>query len=378
MLPAETVTVPPIHEDPPGEIVTASGLMYASLLISLLAAFVAMLGKQWLNRYLRNTGGSMMERCGDRQRKCEGLEKWPLHLFVESLPIMLQISLLLLACGLCRQMWSINTTIAYILITLTAFGISFYLGIVFAGASSYECPFQTPVSGALRDMWKATRDQRFAFILYSRLTLSRINRASKRWIRHCFPQTPPSITLGDVRTGSPVRGEAEPLRVDEGLTISRTNADDIRCVSWILRNITDREALDAAIRLAGTIRWFEGGIDVEPPYDVILSTLKSCFDSSVKAHPGSMDRASHSAMALLQINVFAMCRSPKFTKVSSLLHIGHYLTESGEDVAAIWRYLDGSTYDYEALSPTLSPARLQWSSTYYCGMLGPSPTPGGD
>ena len=49
--------------------------MYANLLISLLAAFVAMLGKQWLNRYLRNSGGLVIERCGDRQRKCDGLEK---------------------------------------------------------------------------------------------------------------------------------------------------------------------------------------------------------------------------------------------------------------------------------------------------------------
>jgi len=74
--------------------------MYASLMISLLAAFVAMLGKQWLNRYLRNSGGSTIERCGDRQHKYDGLEKWPLHFFVEGLPIMLQAALLL-ACGLC-------------------------------------------------------------------------------------------------------------------------------------------------------------------------------------------------------------------------------------------------------------------------------------
>ena len=64
--------------------------------MSLLAAFVAMLGKQWLNRYLRRAGGSMIERCGDRQRKCDGLQIWLFRLFVESLPVMLQIALLLL------------------------------------------------------------------------------------------------------------------------------------------------------------------------------------------------------------------------------------------------------------------------------------------
>jgi len=55
-----------MQEGPPEGIVAVTGLMYTSLLISLLAAFIAMLGKQWLNRYLRNSGGSMIERCGDR------------------------------------------------------------------------------------------------------------------------------------------------------------------------------------------------------------------------------------------------------------------------------------------------------------------------
>ena len=107
-IPGESPVVPPAQESPPGGVVVVTGLMYASLLISVLAAFVAMLGKQWLNRYLRNSGGSMIERCGDRQRKCDGLEKRPLHVFVESFPLMLQVALLLLTCGLCLHMCSIK------------------------------------------------------------------------------------------------------------------------------------------------------------------------------------------------------------------------------------------------------------------------------
>jgi hypothetical protein len=120
--------------------------------MSLLAAFVAMLGKQWLNRYLRHTGGSMVERCGDRQRKFDGLGKWPFRLFIESLPIMLQIALLLLACGLSRYMWSVNMSVARIIISFTFLGVLFYIGIVAAGTSSYECPFQTPASIGLRHL----------------------------------------------------------------------------------------------------------------------------------------------------------------------------------------------------------------------------------
>ena len=68
----------------PREIITTLDLLYTSLLILLLAAFVTMLGKQWLNRHLRHTGGSIIERCGERQRKFDGLEKWQFQLFIRT------------------------------------------------------------------------------------------------------------------------------------------------------------------------------------------------------------------------------------------------------------------------------------------------------
>ena len=96
-IPGDSPTVPPVQAGPASETVTTSCLMYASLLMSLLLALIAMLGKQWLNRYLRNSRGSMIERRGGRQRKCDGLKKLPPHFFIENLPVMLLALLLLLA-----------------------------------------------------------------------------------------------------------------------------------------------------------------------------------------------------------------------------------------------------------------------------------------
>ena len=417
-IPGETPTVPPAQEDPPNEIVTVSGLMYASLLISLLAAFVAMLGKQWLNRYLRNEGRSMVERCGDRQRKFDGLQKWPFHLFIESLPMMLQAALLLLACGLCRHVASINTAVAGVFISLTALGVLFYLVIVVSGASSYACPFQTPASTALRNLWKKIRPQTTLparpvvtagtylsqVLSYSILhplwkevvcpiilTIHHLRQVTMQaflnfniWLRVTFRlrlhvrHPSPAISLQEIRedshippesnsslhsndpsphetnppltpdactprhetnpstldadpprhntnspsqetnsssqdTPTPAPGDAEPWLVREGLTtVQKTNAKDDRCVSWILRNITDPEAVDAAIRFACTVRWFEDGIDFEVPYNVIVSTFHSCLDSTGIVYRGSRDRAYYSAQAILWIHICAMCVSEQF------------------------------------------------------------------
>ena len=296
----------------------------------------------------------MVERCGDRQLKFDGLQKWPFHFFVESLPVMLQISLLLLACGVCRYMAPINTLVACTLIALTGLGVLFYVGIVIAGASSYECPFQTPASVPLRASWTKIAP-RFIAIVLPTLTAFRTLReivqshtpvflSSLTGIRRHFHGPLDRIRLGASRlrlswTGFSTRrlSHDPPLPTAQGvptvpnpqeivpwfsldeLTVDRMrNNNDARCVSWVLRNITDAEALDAAIRLAGTIRWFEDGIDTEPPYDLIVSTFHTCFGSDGVVYSGSRDRAYYSGQAILWIHTLAVCKSEEFARTFPL------------------------------------------------------------
>jgi len=340
----------------------------------------------------------MIKRCGDRQRKFDGLEKWPFRLFIESLPVMLQIALLLLACGLSRYMWSVNTSVARVVISFTVLGFLFYIGIVVAGTSSYECPFQTPASVALRDL----RDNKTARKLLARLSLSNVisliyatRRNTRRllvrlslpnvvslmyaaWMdarqglisafhrfvaimRHPFSweislsriasgihsvstkvghqtiilllrvdrifgnakqrlvreirRIRPAVllprTTEDANHQLPVRRDGPGLRVHvrNPDDLRKQNRDNARCACWVLRKITDPEAINPDIRLAGTIRWFDGDSDHDPPYDVIVSTFEACFDSTRQLYPGMRDRAYFSARAILQINTRARVQS---------------------------------------------------------------------
>ena len=382
-------------------------LLYASLLMSPLAAFVAMLGKQWLNRYLRHAGGSTVERCGDRQRKFDGVEKWPFRMFTESLPIILQIALLLLACGLSRYMWSVNASVARIVISFTILGVLFYIGIVVVGTSSYECPFQTPASislrylrdsGAIRRLvaglflpnlilfiHTTRRDTRkllvslslpntISFIYATRVDVHQGLVSASHRVRD-FTQSreiSPSCIVSGIRSVATKIGHQIiilllridrtfgnskqrlvqgirrfrsavllPITVEDvhhqslaspnglGLrvyvrnleSIRRRNADNARCVCWVLRNITDPEAIDFAIRLAGTIRWFDGDLDLGPPSDLIVSAFEACFDSTKQLYPGMRDRAYFSARAILQINTSARAQSHERAFKSPILAI---------------------------------------------------------
>ena len=131
--------------------VQVQAILLASLTASLFSAFLAMLGKQWLNRYASiDIRGSAIERCQNRQRKFNGVVAWYFDHVMESIPLMLQVALLLLGCALSRYLWEINTAVASVVVGVTSFGVLFYTFIIVAGAVSVSCPYQTPGAQILR------------------------------------------------------------------------------------------------------------------------------------------------------------------------------------------------------------------------------------
>ena len=297
---------------------------------------------------------------------------------------MLQAALLLLACGLSRYMWSVNAFVAYTLITLTGLGVVFYVGIVIAGMSSYACPFQTPVSTALRDLQKKVRCGIVSSIVHSKRALSRThlswNRKIRRFLRRRAPQTIPlenvqvegsesSSTLDDAHQSEPW---VKPM---EHAVARIANTNDVRCVSWILRNITDQEALDAAIRLAGEIRWFDNGTEVNLPYGLIVSTYEACFDSTGKLYPGSRDRAYYSGRAIVWIRTLAMCKSQGFASRFPFDTTEHAAPSLDPDLEHLLQAGLGNWPDeFRAvcllkISPEHTPSHSQWISDvllHYC------------
>ena len=136
---------------PPRTIVHVQAILLASLAASLLSAFLAMLGKQWLNRYASTEmRGTTIERSQYRQRKLDGIVTWYFDYVMEALPLMLQVALLLLGCALSRYLWEINLIITSVVLGVTSFGLIFYLFVIVAGAASVTCPYQTPGARFLR------------------------------------------------------------------------------------------------------------------------------------------------------------------------------------------------------------------------------------
>ena len=310
-------------------------------------------------------------------------------------------------------MASINASVAGVLIAFTVLGVLFYLGVVVVGTSSYECPFQTPISSGLRSVWKTAKPHittlnlvlstnmpmlaplhhLWEAILCQALHVLLWSPSITQWLHshnQSLPITQPSpqqpipwvTSLHSLWETIQCRilhaalhlPQIQPLptlittpAATSLATLRNTNAGDIWCVSWILWNITDPEALDAAIRLAGTVWWFEDGLDVEPPYDQIVSTLKGCFDSNGRVYAGSRDRAYHSAQAVLWIRICAMCVSREFGERFPLPTITYDTTSLDLDLKYLLEicaiqdtpYMIYRMYFHNS-EPT--PACLQWTS----------------
>lgn len=109
-----------------------------------------MLGKQWMNRY---AVGSIADRSHHRQRKLDGMATWYFDAVMESLPLTLQIALLLLGSALSRYLWELQPTVSRVTVGITSLGVLLYLVIVVAGSLYTSCPYQTPASQIIRRIW---------------------------------------------------------------------------------------------------------------------------------------------------------------------------------------------------------------------------------
>jgi hypothetical protein len=163
-------------------------------------------------------------------------------------------------------------------------------------------------------------------------------------------------------------------------SLRRQNTDNARCASWVLRNITDPEAIDSDVRLAGTIRWFDDDSNHDPPFDLIVSTFEECFDATKQLYPGMRDRAYFSARAILQINVRARAQSHELASKYPIPAVSSSSVKNTDpDLLHVICMLEGNLdYGKPTLSfpkDTCTQAHSLWMSTLFVDLtrVGPNP-----
>ncbi|KAG8966881.1 hypothetical protein FRC03_011066 [Tulasnella sp. 419] len=128
-------------------VVPVNSVFFASLSLSLTAAFGAVTAKQWLTEYSK-TGSikALHKQCRVRQAKFDGLETWRFHFLIELLPLILQLSLLIFLVGVVQFIWVLERRIAVMELVFSAAGLGLYLTTIIISMVFPASPFQTPLS----------------------------------------------------------------------------------------------------------------------------------------------------------------------------------------------------------------------------------------
>ncbi|QRV82405.1 hypothetical protein RhiJN_10420 [Ceratobasidium sp. AG-Ba] len=132
-----------------------NGLWFAALALSLAAALVAMLAKEWLTAFMVLRPRAPHAYALTHHRRLQGLKHWGALHMIDLLPSMLHLSLLLFSIGLAVYLWLLDSRIAIAEVVITIMTIIFYAGTVLLGALYESCPFVTQMSKYMRVLFKA-------------------------------------------------------------------------------------------------------------------------------------------------------------------------------------------------------------------------------
>ncbi|KAG8773558.1 hypothetical protein FRC12_002466 [Ceratobasidium sp. 428] len=142
-------TLPSMERPPFSVPITArwiNGLWYTSLALSLSAALIALLAKEWLSSFISSRPRSPRKYALSRQMKYQGISQWKALHIINLLPTLLHFSLLLFSLGLVTYLWTLDSGAAIAVAIITTTTALFYLVTAALGAIYSTCPFDTQVS----------------------------------------------------------------------------------------------------------------------------------------------------------------------------------------------------------------------------------------
>ncbi|KAF7348702.1 hypothetical protein MVEN_01389000 [Mycena venus] len=259
-------------------VLVAQNLLYLSLFSTLLAALLAVLGKQWLMHYLSaGERGTIEARGLERQRKFDGLRKWKFDVVMQTFPLLLQIGLFLFSAALSIYLWRVHMSLAIIVLSFTSLGFMSYTALLVSAIVDPDSPFQTPLAPLVvslipTSLWSM-----------SRLFFNRLTRAFF-WLFQCFfpvfssPRVGTRNLLPIFLNGQLKYGRSEP----DGATAIfdapfPASSPEVPAVSWVLETSTDPWMIELAAEMVVDLQW-SSTMDVRPQLNRLQDSLLRCFD----------------------------------------------------------------------------------------------------
>ena len=271
---------PPTWSGPSRSIVQVQPILFASLLSALLAALLAILGKQWLNPHIQ---GSLIDRNRHRERRMRGMAAWRLWLVIECLPLIVQASLFLFAYALAQYFWDIDRTVSSFIAGFVVTSAALYLSMVVAGMHSNTCPFRTPLSVGIRAVLESRQEN-----------ITRGFQTIKGFLWPAPAQTGPTVHHQQL-LASPIASDIDDQDSDVRAELS--------CILTMFKMTKAPDSVTAIMGYITEIVWDERleFVPLLQVYQALCESLLRSANGSVHPRRGARDLAFWSAKALLHL-----------------------------------------------------------------------------
>ena len=344
----------PTWSGPDPSIVQVQSILYSSLASALLAALMASLGKQWLNFYVE---GSFIDRNHHRELKMRGMITWHFKFIMECLPLIIHTSLLLFGYAMAQYLQELSRTVSSVIIGFIASGVTFYIFVVVAGTLSKTCPFQTPISVAIRATWEHYREAitEASKVIRNFNAVTRSRRSQQRLITYrqqdATLPTPPNAGYRD--------NEVRP---------------ELNCISTLLKISNAPDSIMAIMAYIPEIVWDENvkSVPLLQVYQKLRDSLQCSASGGVSPRQGARDIAFWSAKALLHLYVQRRCIHPEdlslLNQARFIDHreqLGHRGSDKDDELASTLYIVDW-TFSDRRLRPRIPWSELQLSDSHRC------------
>ncbi|EMD35963.1 hypothetical protein CERSUDRAFT_96188 [Gelatoporia subvermispora B] len=177
------VTVPNLNPPLAHSSVNINILWYSSLILSLAAASVGILVKQWLNQY--TSGLSSISRSGARIRqfRYDALSKWRVVDILTLLPVLLLGALVLFLAGLIEILWTVQETVATVGTILASLLLTFTLVTTVLPTFVADCAYQSPQAFLFFLLVQTAKQPLKALVRFLHRHMGHVTPGAEGWIK---------------------------------------------------------------------------------------------------------------------------------------------------------------------------------------------------
>lgn len=118
---------------------------------------MGLMSKQWLNEYSSGVSKASRHAARMRQYRLENFKKWHVESVVNTIPVLLQLSLVCFLAGLLIFLWNLHSTIATIASTLVGLLAIFTIAVTLLPLWDHRCAYLSPQIRTLYYIWQPKR-----------------------------------------------------------------------------------------------------------------------------------------------------------------------------------------------------------------------------